>query len=69
MLSENSSTLVVSKPQGWLKKPVTLDYKAFFKAISKAALKGLLGKWSEALSEVPDLVSSLELSDKIESGN
>ncbi len=63
MLSQNSPSLLVAKPTGWIEKRVTLDYKAFFKSLSKAALKGLTGHWAEAISEVPEIAAAVGLAD------
>lgn len=66
MLSENSPSLTVSQPKGWLTKPLTFDCKEFFKSLGKAALKGLTGNWTEALSELPNLVAAIGIDDKPE---
>jgi uncharacterized protein YjbI with pentapeptide repeats len=60
-LSENEASLAVSKPPRWLERPLTLDYKAFFKSLGKIAVRGLAGNWPEALAELPEMVAAAGL--------
>lgn len=57
--------LEVSKPPSFLHR-FSIDYRAFFKAASKAVIKGISGHWPDAIAEIPDAVASLQLEDKPE---
>lgn len=56
-------TLPLTRPVSVWNKPLNADFKALFKALSKAALHGGTGSWTDAAADVNDALTAVGFDD------
>jgi uncharacterized protein YjbI with pentapeptide repeats len=64
-MSTNKYGINVTRPISALNRSIKFSYKDFFKSISKAILKGVGGNYQQALGDVVDALSSVQLRQEI----
>lgn len=60
-MSSNQHGLNVTRPVSVLNRSIKFSFKALFKSVTKAVVKGSTGRFADALGDVTDALSSIEL--------
>ncbi len=60
-MAKSTPKLTVKKPQNFLTKPLTADFKSLFKALAKSVTHGAIGKWEEVGNDTAEAISALGL--------